>query len=263
MSGRPYLYPELWHGCVGAWCPSQQRFPASTLRDYSGRNNHGTLTNFTLATSWGPSLGGPVALSCDGTDDYVSIGGNATIVATNQFSFSLWWKTSTATTGRHIMSIGSTASDTPIAILGIGNTAGIPRWFLRDDASSGVEVNGTAGTANTGQWVFVCGTRFGANMDLFLNGYRVANSTALSLGTITMNTCSLGAISRNTGVSGYHTGEIDDAMIHNRVLTEAEILLRSRRRGIAYTLAAKRNRVSVAAAPPSTTSGNLLLLGVG
>ena len=60
--GQP-LYPELWRGCVGAWCPSLGP-TGLTLRDWSGFGNHGTLTNMDPGTDWVLS-GGRYALDFD------------------------------------------------------------------------------------------------------------------------------------------------------------------------------------------------------
>ena len=44
-------HPNLWDGLVGAWMPSLG-VTGETLRDVSGNDNHGTLTNMDAATDW-------------------------------------------------------------------------------------------------------------------------------------------------------------------------------------------------------------------
>jgi hypothetical protein len=46
-------YPELWDGCVGAWNPGLGN-TGLVLRDWSGNQNNGTLTN---GPTWGVSDG--------------------------------------------------------------------------------------------------------------------------------------------------------------------------------------------------------------
>jgi hypothetical protein len=54
-------HPELWRGCVGAWNPGLGNTGLS-LRDWSGNQNNGTLTN---GPTWGVS-DGRQALDFDG-----------------------------------------------------------------------------------------------------------------------------------------------------------------------------------------------------
>ena len=67
--------PGSWLGLVGAWAPALGP-TGSTLRDVSGNNNHGTLTDMDPATDWvisgNPRLPG-WALDFDGSNDYIDI----------------------------------------------------------------------------------------------------------------------------------------------------------------------------------------------
>lgn len=51
--------PGLWHGLAGLWAPTLGP-TGSTLRDWSGHQNHGTLTDMAPATDWVPSRYGYV-----------------------------------------------------------------------------------------------------------------------------------------------------------------------------------------------------------
>lgn len=64
-------YPELWRGCVGAWCPSLGP-TGLRLMDQSLYGNHGTLTNMEPASDWVVS-NGVGALEFDGTNEYVDL----------------------------------------------------------------------------------------------------------------------------------------------------------------------------------------------
>lgn len=79
------------NGLVGCWLFNEKS--GSRLTDYSGKNNHGTLTNFAMngATSnWvGSPMGG--ALAFDGTNDYVPIADSPSLrVEAAPFSLSIW-----------------------------------------------------------------------------------------------------------------------------------------------------------------------------
>ena len=97
---RPYRHQSLWHGCVGAWCPSQAHSGA-TLIDYSNRNNHGALTNMDPATDWVTS-GGGWALDFDGNNDTVVTNSPFGADGNQQpaYAMSLWFKAPTSTTVR-------------------------------------------------------------------------------------------------------------------------------------------------------------------
>ena len=79
--------PELWRGLQGAWCPAMGNTGA-TLRDLSGRGNHGTLLNMDPGTDWVMSPDGP-ALDMDGTNDSVSLNSAVTDIITTAAAFSI------------------------------------------------------------------------------------------------------------------------------------------------------------------------------
>lgn len=76
--------PGLWKGLVGFWAPHLGP-TGLTLRDWSGFQNHGTLTSMDPATDWMSSLYG-WALDFDGTDDYVDCGASASLNVQDCFS---------------------------------------------------------------------------------------------------------------------------------------------------------------------------------
>jgi hypothetical protein len=74
-------HPELWRGLLSCWAPSLGE-QGNQVRDVGPNKNHGTLTNFALATAWsqigspnaGGSPGGPGrVLDFDGTNDRVDV----------------------------------------------------------------------------------------------------------------------------------------------------------------------------------------------
>jgi len=68
-------HPELWEGLVGAWLPVLGP-TGSTLRDVSGFQNHGTLTDMVPGTDWilgqNPWLPGH-ALVFDGVEHHIAL----------------------------------------------------------------------------------------------------------------------------------------------------------------------------------------------
>lgn len=227
-------YPSLWRGCVGAWCPSLG--PTGTvLRDWSGRQNHGALTNFTLDTAWAQG-----SLVFDGTDDFVSLGTSAFFSPAN-ISFSAWVK----------------ASGSPVLYDGIigrsTNTAWQDGWGMFWQSSSEVrffvgkyDVNYATKTGvSPNQWSHVCGTWDGSVVRMFVNGSIGTNGTQAGSQTGTTQQLDIGRLVTNTYNFG---GYIDDARIYDRALSQTEISILARRPRIAYELAPRSRSSSQAAA---------------
>lgn len=120
--GEP-LFPELWRDCVFAANPGLGP-NGNTLRDWSGRGNHGTLTN---GPTWEP-VGGRQALSFDGVDDYVSI--PTTIISTQPLTIS-WWENASSAAGypsRFRLTMSDLARDVGIIRTDQANFKGLSRF---------------------------------------------------------------------------------------------------------------------------------------
>jgi len=81
--GSNLLYPQLWKGCVGAWCPSLG-VTGNTLFDHSGFGNHGTLTNGPM---WDVSEG-RYANGFDGVNDWIDLGN--LLIGSADFTVTVW-----------------------------------------------------------------------------------------------------------------------------------------------------------------------------
>jgi hypothetical protein len=81
------LYPNLFKGIVGYWSPSAGP-TGNRLRDLSGYNNHGTLTNMNAGTDWVVS-GGKYALDFDAVDDYIQLASYGSLPNTGAISLQL------------------------------------------------------------------------------------------------------------------------------------------------------------------------------
>lgn len=216
-------YPELWNGCVGAWCPSLG--PTGTiLRDWSGRQLHGTLTDTTLTTIWAVNSGHCLLL--DGMNDYVSVAHHSVFDITARIALSMWFKTSVGTS-QYLLS-----KDNDSFLLGTGIvTSGRLGVFL-----SGPSVAWLESTVNVddGLWHHACATYDGATIKLYIDGL-LDNSSART-GAITTGTAPV-KIGWRTG-GNYFNGLIDDVRIYNRDLRSREVIplySGGRGRGIAYS----------------------------
>ena len=221
--GRP-LYPELWRGCVGAWNPGLG-VSGSTLRDWSGFQNNGTLTN---GPTWAASQG-RYAMSFDGINDHVVLPSRVSFIGNRTLAA---WIKMTATNVRGGI---------------FGTRTGDNGWVLRTSTNStllayhtvvGGNVEGSINSIVSGKWHLAAYTYSPgkSQMDLYLDGIRIGGSTGYSeaiLGTAAW-------IADEDGTSPFPAGQIDDIRIYDRVLSTNEIRLLATRRGIAYEMAPRR-----------------------
>lgn len=238
--GRP-LYPELWRGCVGAWVPCLGP-TGLTLRDWSGRRNHGTLTNMDARTDWVASQG-RYALDFDGSNDYVSLATNITVYP---FSVSAWWYPTDMTVFSTIFAISAaTGADRRWTMEMRNNTESNFLALTAQSAPTYSQTNSTAScVVNTWQHcvaVFTSAT----SRTIYLRGGNSATGTT-SVTPAGIDTTAIGRLVNGTSPSGvnYAKGQIDDVMLFDRPLTANEIRLLSSRRGIAYEMAPRRRSSS-------------------
>ncbi len=213
-----WQYPNLWAGCVGAWCPSQVS-GGNRLMDLSGRNNHGTLTNMDPMSDWVNS-GGVRALDFDGSNDGVLVPSNASLDLNGAFTVCCW--------------LLFRGSGTQVAFSRFPNSGFSAFWLGTSSGNFVATVNSgsaqIAGAATTGVWVHLAATRGTTNLVTpFLNG--VPGSTATVSGAVNAGSVGIGRF----GDGAFHwNGLVDDARIYNRALTPQEIRILASRRGAAY-----------------------------
>jgi len=218
------------------------------LRDYSGANNHGTLTNMDIATDWTPSNGGQVAVDFGGTDDYVAFTKPGDLLqGSSKFTIACWTYSRTTGPGGNGRFWQQEANNIRV----IWDT-GLKFWFGG--------VNSPAASGSTGSWMHVAAVYDQVNILIYTDGTPgTATATTTSITIIPTDF----RIGNRSGLDRGHDGLIDDFRVYNRALSPGEVRMLARRRGIAYDRQPVRHRAGSAGAPASSTSGNLLLLGVG
>ena len=234
-------YPQLWRGCVGAWCPSLGP-SGSRLHDYSRRNNWGTLTNMDPATDWVVS-GGAYALDFDGSNDQVVanlvLSGRST-----QITASCWANLSSTSLRGAFMRVGATGSQGSLSDDGFSLGVG--------DISLDTNGNNIIGEWVGTRWI-ASGVAYGTGWHhvvlvidssgfpiIYRDGVSVYSDTGALMTTIGSRAGGVtlfGGYSSDfpPGYPRYFTGMCDDFRIYDRILSPAEISLLSRRRGIAFT----------------------------
>lgn len=249
-------YPELWHGVVGAWCPSLGP-TGSRLHDFSRRNNWGTFVSMDPATDWVVD-GGQYALDFRLNNNWVvadgplQAGGPAITV-------SVWVRRTGQNTIPNSNGLVSVQS---------GNGGGASNQFNtvlaqnKFDASvvtpSGQRIVVSPNITELNKWYHFASRYDGSILAIFENGSMV-NSASHS-GNLLATTAFL-----NIGAyAGYRAvAQIDDIRIYNRPLTINEIKLLSSHRGIAYTRRTRRSFYISAGFNASWARNSNVLLGAG
>ena len=204
---------SVTRGIVGCWSPSLGA-SGYLLRDVSGRNNHGTLTNMDPGTDWVPSERGLV-LDYDGSNDAVVMG-------------SIPIKTSMAATAW----INIRAMSGTMTVLGDCNLGGNTQDYFLEVNRTSNKVSVLWGNAviqtdtrdlAINRWYLIGFTRFGAASAWSINIY--VDGVAGSTGTTGANPN--GGSGTSIGKGGqldalYFNGRIGEAALWDRPLNDSE-----------------------------------------
>lgn len=204
-------------GLVGYW--SFEDGKGSTITDFSGKGNTGTLTNMDPATDWVAGKRGK-ALDFDGSNDHVVIGGPSSIYGmTTDLSVFAWIKT----------------TDTAWEAFSGGN-ADDGGWGLSSFSSIGgtgqlTPLTGgtwrTSGHSNVsdGEWHHVgytLSSDSGGTLQFYKDG--VADGSAItSAGAHSNVGAAIRMGSENNAGSFPFTGQMDEARVYSRAITAAEV----------------------------------------
>ena len=217
--------PGLWKGLAGAWFPSLGPTGA-TLRDISGRKNHGTLTNMDPATDWVMTEKG-YALEFDGTNDYV-VGTPMSMLTGSQLTVSAWLYCRSDTEDQRAISRGGYSG--PVILLwgdnqsgggvqGLGNT---DIYMFTSYLGSSNRVNGTTNSRIINTWQHVVGVMNGAYRGLYVDGSLNASHSSGVQQTLAVTADNLwfGDWQAASLPANMRLGPVS---IHNRVLSPNEI----------------------------------------
>jgi hypothetical protein len=241
--GSKLLYPSLWHCCVGAWAPSQDRSRSTILTDFSGYGNHGTLTSGDPGTDW-IAAEGKTALRSE-ADLYVETN---VVLSSGDLTVSLFAFYPSYREQCIISSQATDYSSTEIFLYAgayyAGNYGG-PGWQ-------------TTGTIPIGVWHNVTFVARGTTSEFYISGKLVSTG-----GENLKSTNNFHIFKRRAGGDYKSIADLDDIRLYNRALTQSEIALLATRRGIAYERASRRSYYVAGGAPPAENRRNNMLVGCG
>lgn len=249
-----YKYQNLWHGCIGAWCPSQDNSRSTLVTDFSSARNNATLNGMDPGTDWVAS-GNRIALDFDGTNDYANLGSNTNSLTQGVLSINGWFRLLALSTRAAITSNVMTGGANGFT-LEIGRTASKLSWLQN---GSTVDATSTGTVPDTG-WHHISVVRTGLTggwtITFYIDG--VSSSHTTTINPVGSNgNLSLGRYGDFVAF-GYAAMHCDAFQMHNRALSQSEINLLASRRGIAYD----RNRLRVGRRQ-TVSSRNNMLIGCG
>ena len=242
--GMP-LYPELWRGCVGAWAPCLGP-TGLTLRDWSGYQNHGTLTNMDAGSDWVASNKG-TTLDFDGVNDFVDCGTRLTTAVANALSVSMWVRCRSRASLQYVFAnVNASGADCNVGLI-FGLTANKLGWTQSAASQDAV----SAGSITDGDWHHVCATRSGTTgawrIGLYIDGSGAVTTTTvnqIASGSVT-GTLVIGRAGSFNGLYGNII--VGDVRLYNREITHRETLLLASHPSAAYMIAPRKRARALAA----------------
>lgn len=209
----------LSRGLVGWWPMNEGA--GERVNDISPYQNPGLFGNIAPSATSGWS-GGPHgrAVQFDGSDDIVSVPHAPQLALTGDMTAAAWvFHTSTANY-RSILIKGHVGAGYPAPFhMFVEITTGkVLFYFGNGSSQTGIDTP----TMPLGSWAFVCGTRLGSTITVYING-RYALSGSLGAQAVTDAGTALGIGSRTPGTAYPMLGGIANARLYNRALSAAEV----------------------------------------
>jgi len=189
--------------------------------DWSGHDNHGTLTNGPV---WVEGNDGG-ALQFDGSNDYVNLGTPAELYIPDNYTYSAWFRVGENINGdsdaQYLLCIGSRSD----LVFGVEDNVGIDgdlALHYYDTAPGFNSLNVGKTVWSSGDWHMVAGTKDSTGHKIYLDGeLKNSDTNTRDDNYATTRMISIGAMGWNN--DEYYNGAIDDVRIYNRALTGDEI----------------------------------------
>ncbi len=195
----------------------------TTATDTSGNGQTGTYTPaFPVSATGALTSDTDKAVTFNGTTQYV----NDTVAAgtASTFTMEAWVKTAQSSgAAPYFIGKGSTSSNTPFEGLTLSAAFTKAVFTVRDNSNIQVSVTGTT-TINNNAWHHLVGVRNTTTnlMSLYVDGILDGSANGASLGALTTNTTTVGALKR-PAVGNFVNGTVDEAAYYTTALDAASI----------------------------------------
>jgi hypothetical protein len=215
-SASESAHPNLWDGLGGAWMPGLG-VTGGTLRDVSGNEKHGTLTNMDPATDW-VTTSKVLALDFDGVNDLVTQADPQGFFArsgSDDLSVSCWLYPKSLTGYQ--------------SIIGNRNAVTTFNWILYQHTSGGtIQLHGSSQYQSTyvpalNEWTHICATVNSNTCRLFANGNLVQGPFAYNYWNASPTQLTFGAYGTSVSNSQWFEGGLSNISIYDRALSPNEI----------------------------------------
>lgn len=208
--------PKLWDGLVGAWMPSLG-VTGGTLRDVSGNENHGTLTNMDPASDW-VNTGKGLALDFDGSNDFVTQADPSGFFArsgSDDLTVSCW--------------VYPKRYAQYQSIIGNRNSVNSFNWIIYQHQNGGsIQLHGSSQYKSgyvpaLNKWTHICATVNSNTCRLFANGNLVQGPFYYTYWNANPTQLTFGAYGTPASYGEPFLGGLSNLSIYNRALSHTEI----------------------------------------
>lgn len=207
----------------------------TSATDSSGNGNTGTITGATYSTRVfmknRSAASGRLTVRnfskslkfAYNTTDRIAVAQISGLPVTSTSAFTLaFWIKSPSDGGAYIFSEGNSGAAVPHFGLHYGSARKL-NLFTKNNAGTGSDLAGTVDIFKPGEWQHIVVTGTNGAIKVFSNGVDTTQTFTRQSGATTFNLTTWGALGRNT-YAGSVGALMDEMMIFNRVLSDAEIL---------------------------------------
>lgn len=225
-------------GCVAHWKLNDNDW-STVVTDASGNGNHGTAQRKTVHLHTNGITNG--AFKQNGTTDYIDTGDPFQLTFRDSFSTSIWVKPDDGQpeNERYMFSGGDGTGDVSWAHIALQTNGKIRFWYETEGVKGNNAVTDAVIFANgaASEWVHIVGV-FDATIDgvggkkIYINGVeeqlQAGGNNGSTAGVTPANftaakNAAIGANQLQVALTHFWIGGLDNAMIFNRALTQAEI----------------------------------------
>lgn len=220
-----FCQANLKDNLIGWWKLDESS--GTSAYDSSYQGSIGTLTNTPTISTDCPRFNCLRFVSA--SSQYVTMGNLSLydFTGATSFSVSLWAKQNAAASEIAISKSLASGAGWFLA----SSATGVIRFVGRNGSANSIDVNTTSAFWSTPVWVHVVvtynGSRSASGVKIYVNGVSATLATAVDTNTLTWANAATFQISGrdSTGTLGVlWNGQIDDARIYNRIITDQEIL---------------------------------------